>query len=188
MWFLLPTDYKEHIAKITDVENYKEGEGGSIGARLVMWQTAVGMIERRPGLGFGYGFENFVSAAQADHPDKPDFFEDAAHAHNMWLETAAENGIAGAVLLLAFTVVRIAGLGRAWWRLMRRRHGFAWLLLLWLCLEVTVQVYGLTNYALRRNLGFLTYWIWAGSVVLVVVSARPEAFTKRREPMELPKF
>src|SRR5690606_28187397 len=49
MWILLPSDYKEHIAKITDVENYKEGEGGSIGARLVMWQTAVGMIERRPG-------------------------------------------------------------------------------------------------------------------------------------------
>lgn len=188
MWVWLPVSYKEHIRKIADVQNYQQGEGGSIGARFIMWETALKMIKERPGLGFGYGFENFVTVVRADHPDKPDYFKGAPHAHNMWLETAAENGVAAAVLLLVFTVVRIGGLVRAWWRSMRRRHGLVWLLLLWLCLEVVVQVYGLTNYALRRNLGFLTYWIWAGSVVLVLVSARADTYGQRNKPMELPRY
>lgn len=172
MWFGLPDNYREHIAKIVDVSNYRQGEGGSIGARFVMWDNAIEMIERRPGLGFGYGFENFEAAAQADHPEIPDYFKHAVHAHNHWLETAAETGLGGLVLLLAFTVVRIGGLALAWWRGSRAGYPMAWLLLLWLSLEVLIQLYGLTNYTLRRNLGYLTYGIWAGSIILAVAAGR----------------
>jgi O-antigen ligase len=170
-WLALPQKYQQHISKITNPANYQEHAGGSIGARLVMWQTAAEMIVKRPALGFGYGFENFESTARLEHPKNPEYFAGASHAHNHWLETAAETGIPGALLLFALTVFRIGGLVRAWWRSTRgrgTRPDLAWLLMLWLCLELLIQFYGMTNYTLRRNLGFLTYWIWAGSVVLVL--------------------
>ncbi len=169
IWALLPENYQDHIAKITNLRNYREGQGGSIGARLIMWENAADMIEKRPALGFGYGFENFVATARHDNPHIPNYFQDAVHAHNQWLETAAETGIPGLLLLAAFTSLRILWLLATWWTTSRRKHPLAWLLLLWLSLEITIQVYGLTNYTLRRNLGYLTYAIWSGSVVLILL-------------------
>lgn len=167
-WITLPVSYKAHIAKIINPANYNEHSGGSIGARLIMWDTAVELIKKRPGLGFGYGFENFEHTIRLEHPLRPEFFEGSSHAHNHWLETAAETGIPGALLLFALTAMRIGGLIIGWWRARQTRHPLAILLLLWICLELMIQFYGLTNYTLRRNLGFLTYWIWAGSVVLIL--------------------
>ena len=45
-----------------------------------------------------------------------------------------------------------------------------------LCLEVAIQVYGLTNYSLRRGVGFLTYGIWACGLALAArqISDRQE--------------
>lgn len=178
-WVVLPTSYKAHIAKIVNPDNYREHEGGSIGARLVMWETATEMIRARPVLGFGYGYENFESTARLEHPENPAFFQNVSHAHNIWLETAAETGVPGALLLLAFTVMRLAGLVRAWWASARGARPWAWLLLLWFCLELVIQFYGLTNYPLRRNLGLLTYLVWGGSAVLI-------AWTEPR-PMPMPR-
>jgi O-antigen ligase len=170
LWFTLPQNYKAHIEKITNVKNYHVGAGGSIGARFVMWDEARAMIVKRPFLGFGYGFENFESTARKEHPEIPNYFQDAAHAHNHWLETGAEIGMPGLVLLGLFTLVRMSGLAWCWWRSARGGKQWAWLLLLWLSLEVTIQLYGMTNYTLRRNLGYLTYGIWAGSVILCIKS------------------
>ena len=168
LWLGLPDKYQGHIEKSFNLANYHEGAGGSIGARFIMWDVARQMIAERLVLGFGYGFENFESAAQLEHPEIPDYFKDAVHAHNMWLETAAEVGIPGAVMLGLFTLLRLGGLTVAWWRMVRSRHPMAWLLLVWICLELAILIYGITNYTLRRNLGFMTYAIWAGSVVMVV--------------------
>ena len=122
------------------------------------------MIGRRPALGFGYGFENFESTARLEHPAIPNFFKDAVHAHNHWLETAAEQGIVGMAILFLWTLIRIGLLAGTWWRAAPVNPAVSRLLLLWLSLEIAIQVYGLGNYALRRNLGYLIYMIWAGSI------------------------
>ncbi len=186
-WVMLPSSYQGHILKITNPANYHENAEGSIGARLLIWDTTFKMITSRPVLGFGYGFENFESAAQIDHPTVPDYFAGAVHAHNIWLETAAETGWPGFALLFLFTVLRIGGLAKAWWSAMRGDYPLAWILLLWLCLECVIQLYELTNYTLRRNLGILTYCIWAGSVVLVIIVGRHKDVA-RKSRWETPKL
>lgn len=168
LWLALPASYHQHVEKALDPASYQEGSGGSIGARLVMWKAAVGMIRERPWLGFGYGFENFEATAKLEHPELPGYFNDAPHAHNLWLETAAESGLPAAALLGIFTVLRLGMLAGAWVRAVRLGRPLAWLLALWLALEITIQIYGLTNYALRRNLGYLCYGIWAVSAVLAL--------------------
>lgn len=172
-WISLPENYQQHISKIVHRSNYQEGSEGSIFARLALWEIARDMIARRPFLGFGYGVENFENAGRLDHPEQgPKYLSGASHAHNFWFETAAEIGVPGAGILFLLTLLRLAGLARAWRIAVRARAPLAWLFLLWLCLELLIQVYGLTNYTLRRNIGTLTYWIWAGSAALVISTAR----------------
>lgn len=174
-WLAMPENYQQHISKMVNRENYREDAQGSIAARLVMWEAARDMIAKRPGLGFGYGYENFENAARLEHPDNPDYFAGAAHAHNQWLETGAETGIPGMTLLALFTLLRLGGLITGWWILQRCGHPMAWLIVLWLSLEIVVQIYGITNYPLRRNLGYLSYWVWAMSIVLIIRAARTPA-------------
>lgn len=172
-WISLPHKYQAHISKVVHRSNYQEGSQGSIAARLLLWEAARDMVSRRPGLGFGYGVENFENAARLDHPEKgPKYMSGASHAHNFWFETAAEIGVPGAGLLLLFTLLRLGGLLYAWRTATRARSPLTWMLLLWFCLEITIQIYGLTNYTLRRNLGILTYGIWAASVALVYCAAQ----------------
>ncbi|MGI8908427.1 MAG: O-antigen ligase family protein [Candidatus Sumerlaeaceae bacterium] len=175
VWFFTPTQYRAHIARVFSRQQYQGWQGGSINARLIIWESTISMIDKRPWLGFGYGFENFETAAQTDHPHIAGYFEGAVHAHNQWLETAAETGIPGAVLLLGFTMMRIGWLGWSWWKVRRANARLASLLLTWLALEVTLQAYGLTNYALRRGLGLMIYSIWGGSIALCVRALMTDA-------------
>ena len=165
LWLVTPPKYFAHLNRIFSSQQYRTPEGGSINARFVIWDTTLRMIAKRPVLGFGYGFENFEETARKDHPLQIEYFRGAVHAHNQWLETAAETGIPGALLLLAFTAGRVGLLSWSWWN--ARRSGqaaLAGVLLVWIALEVTIQFYSLTNYALRRGLGLFVYAIWSGSV------------------------
>jgi len=99
--------------KLTD-ENYAAVE------RMAHWQAALSMIQARPLLGYGIG--NYPAA----YPqyNLPGWEDPLGHAHNYYLNIAAETGLVGLAayllwLLLAFAVAWLvavratSGLGRA---------------------------------------------------------------------------
>jgi O-antigen ligase len=171
---LLPATHRAHIQRALDPATYRPSNDSSIGSRILLWQATGGMILRRPVFGFGYGYENFEGTARAEYPDLLKKLEGMSHAHNQWLEIAAESGIPAALAFLAFTLARMGALAGAWHRARRRSDPMEQVLLLWLALEIAVQAYGMGNYGLRRNIGFFTYGIWAVSLLLTAKPPLPK--------------
>jgi O-antigen ligase len=170
LWFALPKAHQRQFAQAFSPSTYRLGAQSTIGSRLIVWRKTVDMIARRPLFGCGYGFESFEALFNRESPPGSVQLEGTSHAHNQWLEIAAEAGIPAALVFLAFTVVRIA-LMAASWRAAAHRAGAgtaAGVILLWLALEAAIQVYGLTNYTLRRNMGLFTYGLWGIGVAMSV--------------------
>lgn len=82
-----------------------------LGPRLIMWQSAFRMIEGNPWYGSGLG------TFWLEYPPYRSPLDDSAgfHAHNDFLEIAAELGYPGLALLLLL----LAGAGEAAWRAVR---------------------------------------------------------------------
>ncbi len=95
--------------KVTD-ENYALVE------RMAHWQAAWGMFSDRPWLGVGIGNYEPVYPAYA----LPGWEEPLGHAHNYYLNIAAEAGLVG---LAAYLVLWGAAFREAW-RTVRRTEGY----------------------------------------------------------------
>ncbi|MGB9691878.1 MAG: O-antigen ligase family protein [Candidatus Sumerlaeaceae bacterium] len=141
----------------------------SLASRMAIQSTALEMIAERPLLGWGYGYSTFETSARRFFPAVASQVEGMSHPHNQWIEQAFAGGLPGVVLFSLFTFSRLIGLAFA----VRRATSVAnmrWAiaLALWFGLELAIQAYGLTNTALRRNLGVACYAIWAGSVIFTL--------------------
>lgn len=169
-WLLLPEEHQRQFLQILSARSYQPGPGTSIGARLAFWPHVVEMIRLHPWLGVGYGFESFDLYTRAHYPDVLESMRGLSHAHNIWLETAAETGIPAALVLLGFTTLRVSALFVAMRRMRLLRHPLAGPMLVWLGLEAAIQVFGLSNYPLRRNLGMMTYMVWGVSAAFVMAA------------------
>jgi O-antigen ligase len=172
LWFALPEAHQRQISQVFSANSYKPGPGTSIGARIELWGLTAGIVAGHPLLGIGYGHDTFEAYTLANHPQVTKRLEGMSHAHNQWLEAAAESGVPAALLLAAFTVMRIGWLGAAWNRARMRRDPLAAVLLVWLALEVAIQAYAMTNHVMRRNIGVFTHVIWAVSCVLAMRADR----------------
>lgn len=75
--------------------------------RYQLWQVAVNAAEQRLGVGWGPGTYAFLWNARAP------FYSPVQNAHSLYLETFAEEGIPGLVLLVAFLGAIMAGVVRA---------------------------------------------------------------------------
>ncbi len=86
---------------------YSEDERGSTGNRIELWRGALKIFEDSPLLGTGMGsfqnsFERLIAEGRVkDVPIK-------MHAHNIFLQTLATQGIVGFVILLALFVALIS--------------------------------------------------------------------------------
>jgi O-antigen ligase len=129
------------------------------------------MVRLHPFTGVGYGYESFERYAQGHYGDILATMSGLSHAHNTYLETAAESGILAAILLLGFTITRIIALMLQTFRVRKMRHPVGVAMVAWVGLEVALQVYGLSNYALRRNMGILTYGVWGISATMILYAA-----------------
>ncbi len=101
----------------------------SVKGRLLIWRTALEMIKAHPVIGVGTGafgpqyqayralvFDRLVDPA-ATYPASEHSYDEAGHAHNDWLQLAAENGLVGLALFTLFMwAVYTAGV-----RLLRNR-------------------------------------------------------------------
>ena len=78
--------------------------GGSEGNRASAWRFGVSEIVKRPLIGIGYGRGNM----QATFPEQQELFSKGLiHLHNVFLETALEMGIPGAILLIILVIALI---------------------------------------------------------------------------------
>lgn len=139
----------------------------SVASRVIIQSTAMALFEERPFLGWGYGYEVFEKIVQKKYPGVAASVEGASHPHNHWIEQGFGGGVPALVFFLSFTVARLLALGRSAWQHRGRWSLMATTLALWLGLEFAIQFYGLTNTALRRNLGAWTYALWGVSFVLI---------------------
>lgn len=159
---ILPAENRRLIQSIADPQTY-QSRINSVHYRLVAWRYAGEMIVDRPLTGLGYGwplFEDFYPLYnEQDIERKP-------HAHNNYLELGAETGVPGAVLFGMYQVLLLLG-GLALVRHRTaavRRAGWAIL-----ALVLALNLFGMTNYSLRRNVGFMV-WIAYGAAQGIVVS------------------
>ena len=80
--------------------------------RLAHWQAAVEMIRAHPWLGIGFG--NYAAAYPAYALIR--WPNPLGHAHNIYLNMAAETGLIGLLLYLLLWIVIGLQTGRAWRR------------------------------------------------------------------------
>lgn len=170
LWFVLPQAHRHHFTTTFRPETVDPDAGNTVVSRFTLWRYTSDMIAERPWFGFGHGTDNFETNLAQRHPTEIPHLTGSSHAHNMWLETAAEAGVPAALAFLAFTLLRIAFLLQAWSTARRTGSVLALPLLLWIGLEIVIQIYGLSNYPLRRNLGLFTYAIWGIGVALALVA------------------
>jgi exopolysaccharide production protein ExoQ len=129
----------------------------TLSGRTIIWEFAQKEIDLRPLLGWGYQSFWLVGPDAPSIVDAPGFVKDMPNAHNGYYDTMIEMGYVGYVLLLAFVVATLHGIGRV----AERDPSRAWILL------------SLALYVIIHN-GLESTWMRAFDlmwVVFVVVAA-----------------
>lgn len=94
--FFMPSEHRQRIYELPDLES------GTTWERIMIWRGTFDMIKEHPVLGFG------VNTFSRHFPDyKPEEYPDDRYAHNCYLQMAAEIGIVGALLFLAFILTTL---------------------------------------------------------------------------------
>lgn len=164
---VMPDRARNHFASILRRETYMTGGEGpvnSIKARFYAWEWGVNEIQKHPLFGMGYGiqitednYEDFVkkhgsAALKAALQSTP-----MVHTHNIWLETGVQSGIPAVLALLLFIVLRLVLLLRAF----RVSSGAdRSRMAVWVGLEAALFLSNLLFYMLKKNFGFLFFYIW----------------------------
>lgn len=115
--FIVPqTQVSQRIAQAEgDIVNYfqKNNPNTSIGARFEMWKGALMMAQERPLAGTGeVAFKQYFKK-YADEEKIARSASIYAHAHNLYLDNLAKNGVFGLLSLLAIFLVPLYGFIKA---------------------------------------------------------------------------
>lgn len=135
----------------------------SAGLRWALWESTIAMISDHPLMGIGWGAYRLV------YPEYDFYVNNAStiifHAHNMYLQIAAEIGIPG---LLAFLYIMY---GHAYKALhLLKNHGIPWIEGLMLGLfaaTVALTVSGFTDYILFNIQLSMLFWLLNAFIVVV---------------------
>lgn len=131
--------------------------------RLALWESTLAMVMDHPLLGIGWGAYWMV------YPNYDFYINDAAvkivHAHNMYLNFAAETGVFGFFSFMVFffgTLWRALSFGK------RREASLLNGLMLGIGLAVlSIALNGLTDYVLFNIESSMLFWLLAAIVVLI---------------------
>ncbi len=131
--------------------------------RLALWESTLAMVMDHPLLGIGWGAYWMV------YPNYDFYINDAAvkivHAHNMYLNFAAEIGVFG---FLSFMVFFFGTLWRALFFGKRREEKLLNGLMLGIGLAIlSIALNGLTDYVLFNIESSMLFWLLAAIVVLI---------------------
>jgi len=130
--------------------------------RLALWESTVAMIVDKPFLGIGWGAYWLV------YPEYDFFLQDAGtkifHAHNMYLNIAAEIGIPG---LLVFLAVMIGHIRKALIAMQSTNRWVAGLMLGIVTALMGLAVNGFTDYILFNIQLSMLFWLLNACIVCV---------------------
>lgn len=178
VWMLAPATSRMHLGNIFEPETYLN-PAGSIKYRYRAWEDTMRMIGDRPLLGLGYGWPIFEQvypeySGAATEKVKP-------HAHNNLLQVSVETGLVGLVLFGMYQISLL--LGTVWppGRATRSWSARSALLAVW----VGLFLYGLTNYSMRRTVGFVV-WLDLALLHFLIVGAAVEEGAERQS-YEIPQ-
>ncbi|MFH0795379.1 MAG: O-antigen ligase family protein [bacterium] len=160
VFVLLPTSRREHFLSVLSVATYhpEPGRVTSMSLRLKGWETGLLIVRENLWWGLGYG-PKVLEQVYPRYGVRTGDFESKPHLHNVWLEYAAESGVLAALAFLIWTLLRWSLLWGAYRGAADRATSryFAG----WLAVEVSLFLFGLFFFMLRRNFGLLTWIIWA---------------------------
>lgn len=134
-----------------------EASDTSSSLRLALWESTMAMIQDYPVLGVGWGAYHLMYPTYDFFIQNPEVV--IYHAHNMWLNLAAETGLLGVAAFGAAFVTairqakRLTGQNDSWNRILGIGSIAAW---------ATVFLNGLTDYVLFNIQLSALFWMWAG--------------------------
>jgi len=167
-WFVSPSLIRERLKSLVHLKTYIEAKG-TFGLRRQLWIWSLGIIREHPMLGLGAGWEVFEDYIKTNHPEKDPEME-TPHAHNNFLEIAAESGLGAMALFLAFTAGLVVQIGRAW-RHTARQTKRRFVVAGFFALLIAITVFGLGSYSLRYTVGMLV-WVCFALMTLLPLVAR----------------
>lgn len=131
--------------------------------RVALWESTLAMIFDRPVLGIGWGAYWLV------YPEYDFFIQDAAttifHAHNMYLNIAAEIGIPG---LIVFLLIMCGHIRTAWLMLpVVNEEWLAGLLLGLISALAGLAVSGFTDFIMFNVQMSMIFWLFNAFIVVV---------------------
>ena len=98
------------MSSVLFIESRGSGRSGSEARHVDLWQTALHSAMTHPAFGIGTG--GFASAQMVSVSAPPTPIE--RHAHNLFLNFFAENGVFGSVVFMLWLVMLAKGILRAW--------------------------------------------------------------------------
>jgi O-antigen ligase len=132
-------------------------QGGDNRGRVAIYEANLAIIRAHPVLGLGFG--RYKAAARPFYDAHPKA-DRRSHAHNNYLQVAAEAGLVG---LAAFALVFAVALRKGWTALARAPDAMAWTVAAgaWVGI-VAFLAGGMTQYTFGDNEVALTMWMCLG--------------------------
>ncbi len=145
--------FTARTATITDAQYQSNSE------RLLMWQSAFHMFQDHPVLGVGLG--QYKSNYQEKYilPEAKE--REIGHAHNNFIQMAAENGVVG---LAGFLVLISGFIGVSLWRFRKEKNPYA-LMMAMSTLALILQ--GLTEYNFGNSAVMKCFWLAEGCLLVL---------------------
>jgi len=140
--------------KVTD-------ENWAVVGRMAHWQAALGMLAASPITGVGIGNYGAAYPAYA----LPGWEDPLGHAHNYYLNIAAETGLVG---LGAYLALLATAFGLCWWARRRSESSFARALAMGTLGALVAQ----STHNLFDNLWVHGMWTYAGLLLGMVYAAQ----------------
>lgn len=183
----MPEDKRSHWLAVLNPASYKPAtyeevrdlKISSMRLRIIGWKVGLEMIDRNPMTGVGYGAlvvkRVYKRHARLTHDEEARAQAKSGyeleHLHNVWIEHAAESGLPALAVFAAFMFARWTMIARRFLAVRgdpfeRRRVA------MWIGAEAAIFAFGLIFYMLRRNFGFLTWFLWVWPVVEIAAESR----------------
>lgn len=128
----------------------EDGDASTLTNRIPLWKDCLPYIERQYWTGYGYGGfwtpERIVTITAPEEtawrPQLIQYVQEGSFlpdAHNLYIETALETGIIGLLLLGGGLLLSVLVLGFQTFRTGSPVYGFAFSVLIWLCIEACLE-------------------------------------------------
>lgn len=172
-------DFREHVQSITNISS-----DASNLERLNRWNAALRMFEERPVFGFGPGTYMFEYAVYQKSSEKTIISTnqaDGGNAHSEYLGPLAEQGLIGALAVLAVVILSLNYGIRLYYKLDHLPYLKGMVLCMVLGL-MTYYIHGVLNNFLDTDKASVPVWGFISAIVAIeLYLSDPEAYLKRQQ-------